>query len=69
MQGKGDVVELGRGGEAVVARGVLGADDGRVVEGNVGAEVGSEALRQWLDIGGGGASLRGTRGGETNQRR
>jgi hypothetical protein len=57
VQGKGDVVELGRGGEAVVARGVLGADDGRVVEGNVGAEVGSEALRQWLDIGGGGGKF------------
>jgi hypothetical protein len=58
VQGKGDVVELGRGGEAVVARGVLGADDGRVVEGNVGAEVGSEALRQWLDIWGGGGKFK-----------
>jgi len=40
---KGDIVELHRGRQPVVARRVLLADGGRVEEGDVGDEVGEEA--------------------------
>lgn len=42
MQGKDDVVEGHSRRVAVVARGVLRADDGAVVEGEVGHEIGQE---------------------------
>lgn len=43
MRGEDDVVEGDGGRVAAVAGGVLGADDGAVVEGAVGGEVGEEA--------------------------